>query len=1202
MTSTADHDLPVLQLDGDVPFGRFVIEASAGTGKTYSLTALVARYVAEWGLRPEQLLMVTFTRSAAADMSHRTRLQIRELVRALQEVRESGAAAPREGLDPWMKAVITADPVENALRLQRLEAFLSSYDETTITTIHGFFQIVLNRVGLKGPVHGDVTLVEDVGDIVRQVVADILIGELAHDPDVLLDQQAGGKTRKGTSIQKELVAAAQAVVSNLGATMQPDCQTVDFETPLDQLPVEKRWAVLVSRVVQAAQERLDRSDLLGFDRMVTAVLDMVEGPDGSSILVAVRDQFRVVLVDEFQDTDQMQWRILSRFFASASNSDPQAVFGTVGDPKQAIYRFRGADIEAYRAAVAGVEQTSALTTNYRSNERLITAVNRLFAGTHFGADDIVYRSVRSRTGTENEGVVGSPALEIRWVPFSDELGSGFPKTLNKAEREALAVGTLDKWNLNKNEAMEAIYADVAREIAALLHTGQLVDKKGAPRPIKPGDIAILVPAHSQAERLFTVLSLAGVPAMRYRSQSVFESRAAQDWQILLEALCRPTHSGVVRACMISAFGDTTVQQLAAWDDMTATTEVAKWQQRSADWAARLQREGLAAVYHHIRSRHNLEAGLVSQVGGERLLTDLDHIAEVLARRPGLQRGSTPADYRREMLALRLNGNRIDEYQRRIESDDDAVHLATIHFSKGLEYPIVFLPAMFKSGEPQEPWVYNVDGQRFIDVAHKVAWTDVGTGESSEIRKERSAQADLGDAMRKLYVAATRAEQKLILYWTTVQGSVPSALGRVLFGRDEHGAIRIDPELQAPIAKDMRSNAGLETELNRLVAIDGSLKVISVEPSADLPIGLRASTPEKVAVSEARLSRLEPLKRDHWRKWSYSKVVEGRHEGMSRRIGEGRNSDGRAGKDEPGEVEDLVPPMTLNDTALKNIGITADTLPAVLFPDGLRGTTFGSMVHMLFEQLDPAAANFGTQLAAALTKKSWSLLPSMIPTLSHALEQVTHTPLGPLFGERSLAMISSRDRLAEAKFDLQLPQTESISLDVILALLERHLVEGDPFQKYAEWWTGSTPQLSGSLYGEIDAVFRVAQADGSPRYIVSDYKTNLLHGAPSVAPTGDALAQYSPDRLAQAMMSNDYVIQALLYSVALHRYLSLRQPGYEIDQHFGGVAYLFVRGMIGAETPRTTDGQPFGVFTWRPPSELITDIDELFSSETNRVSQ
>lgn len=1171
MTSSPRPETPVLDLAGPLPTGRFTIEASAGTGKTFSLTSLVARHVAEEGVRAEELLMVTFTRAAARDMRHRTRLQVRALARHLQSFLSDGSDLG----EPWMRPVVVGDRDVVQTRLDRLETFLASYDEATVTTIHGFFQIVLGRVGLRGPLHDDVSLIEDPSDLVRQVVSDLLVGALVDDP-AMFDDGERDKPLKISTIEKEMTSAVTAVLGNPDSIIEPRVTAADHEAPLVSIPVEKRWAVIVERAVRMVQERLERSDQLGFDGLITAVRDLLSGPAGATVVEALRRRFRVVLVDEFQDTDHVQWEVLSRLFVDDATAEGTTALGTVGDPKQAIYRFRGADIEAYRAAVADVGNMSALDMNFRSNKNLIEAVNRLFDGVRFGAEDIAYRQVRHRPGPDDEGVVGSPALEIRWIPYSEAAGSGHPKSgLRKAQREALAAGTLDLWNLNSDDMVDVIYADVAREIGILLDGTRMIEKSGRSRPVRPGDIAVLVPSHKHAEGLFHVLASAGIPAVRYRTQSVFETRAAQDWQILLEALCQPTRAALVRACMVSAFGTHTLEELISWTDDEAATRVGQWQQDCLSWAERLQREGVSALYHHLRASHGMEARLVPRPGGERLLTDLDHIAEALS---GLGRGATAADVRRELTALRLDSTRVDEYQRRIESDDEAVHLATVHFSKGLEFPIVFLPTMFKASSNSGPHVYDIDGQRFVDVAHKVTWSDGVT--SSEDRKSLAQIADLGDEMRKLYVAATRAEQKLIVHWTQVRGSFASALGRVLLGRNDLGQAIIDPRSQAPRKTELKSNAEIGAALANIANGTPSIEVVVIEPEeASLP-RREATSGTTVDLGVATFGRTAAVQRFAWRKWSYSRLVRDRH---------GRESD-EATDGATGADEDLQG-FADDQNRLPSRADAVTVSPGIEFPDHLQGTRFGSLIHGLLEDLDPAATDFGDRLERALRTRRRTLPEGAASRLVTALDAVVRSPLGSLFEDRTLATIDASDRLAESKFELRLPRASTVGLSEIGALLLAHVAADDPLRPYGDdlLKESKDTRIAGSLYGEIDAVFRIRSMDGSMRYIVSDYKTNLLHSKDVTRP----LDHYSPRKLVEAMRKGDYALQALLYSVALHRFLRLRLPEYDPNIHFGGISYLFVRGMVGPGVPRDERGEPYGVFNWKPPVALIEALDERF---------
>jgi exodeoxyribonuclease V beta subunit len=752
----------------------------------------------------------------------------------------------------------------------------------------------------------------------------------------------------------------------------------------------------------------------------------------------------------------------------------------------------------------------------------------------------------------------------------------------------LASGTLDKWKWNGHEASEAIYADVAQQIHALLNGQQMIDRNGVQRDIRPGDIAVLLSSHKNADRVHDILSLAGIPAVRYRTQSVFESRGSLDWRILLEALCQPTNSGLVRALMVSAFGDLKIEKMAALNSESASVKVGEWQRQCASWADRLQRTGIAGLYHHVRAHRGLEAAVVARPGGERLLTDLDHIAEVLASRPGLGRGATAADYRRELASLCRDTTRVNEYERRIESDDAAVHVATVHFSKGLEFPIVFLPSMFTRGNAQIPFVYNIDGQRFVDVAHKVKWVDTSTPGSADLREVLSAQADLGDEMRKFYVAATRAEQKLIIYWSPNSGSMKSALGRVLFGRDDEGRIVNDPVTHTPIANETRSNKEMLRMLETVAQSDPSIDLISLDPETEPLVGDRQLVVPPGAVSVAVLDRQEPLRRPDWRKWSYSALVKGKHHAKS-----SSPNDGAVGHDEDlvGDDQDHSPDANGRSDVLKM------TAP-ILFPDGLRGTGFGSLIHSLFEHLDPSLENFTESLGRELRQRSRTLTPQAVTALITAITHVVRTPLGSGFADRDLSLIPGKDRLAEVKFDFRLPQDDSISMSEIGSLMERHLANGDPFLDYARSWSGNAgaQRLAGYLYGEIDAVFRIdtgvnSGLENKTKYFVCDYKTNRLH----VVGSADALEAYSPQNMAIEMANSNYVLQALLYSVALHRYLGLRLPNYDPDHHLGGIAYLFVRGMIGPDSYRPQDNSAHGVFTWTPPVALITELDARFAT-------
>ncbi|MFM8855664.1 MAG: UvrD-helicase domain-containing protein [Actinomycetota bacterium] len=546
----------VFDLSGPLLDGVFAIEASAGTGKTYSLTGLVARYVAERGLRPDQLLMVTFTRAATSDMRDRTR----DACRSLLEVLEADPDLRTQlGADEWMFEALPSDVAELQRRAANVRSFLATYDEATITTIHGFCQLVLNRSGLLSPAIGDVNLVGDASETVAQVISDFLIGTLSEHLDLFGDSPT--KTpRTINSAISDLEDIVKTVMSNPSTLRIPQLESHDPHGDVSRLEPHERWSAIVERVISTVHERRQSSGVFGYDDLIHSVTEMLLDEDNDRIVRSLRDQYRLVLIDEFQDTDVGQWTIFERAFirndptAEPDQNEPVAV-GVVGDPKQAIYRFRGADIDAYRSAVDSIEQRVELVTNYRSNARLISAVNHVFDGVTFGDASITYRQVAARPGPVDEGVIGQIPFELRFVPYCAEAGSARPTSgLKKAEQVELENGTLDKWGPNTDRALDFIYADMVASISELISSGEIIDKKGRRVEIRPGDIAVLVRSHSHAERIRDVFSQAGIPAVRYRANSVFKSPAALEWKIFLSALAAPSRIDRSRAAAMSVFG------------------------------------------------------------------------------------------------------------------------------------------------------------------------------------------------------------------------------------------------------------------------------------------------------------------------------------------------------------------------------------------------------------------------------------------------------------------------------------------------------------------------------------------------------------------------------------------------------------------------------------------------------------------------
>lgn len=1160
------------ELGGPLLDGVFAIEASAGTGKTYSLTGLVARHVAERGLRPDQLLMVTFTRASTADMRDRTRVACRHLLRVLETAPEVRSSL---SVDPWMLDVLDDVEEENVRRRANLRAFLAAYDEATITTIHGFCQLVLNRAGLASPALGDVTLVGDASDTVAQVVSDVLIGPFSEHPDLFGDSPTGTNRSMNTAVS-DLKKIVKAVMGNPSTVHIPDISPEDLRAELVQLDPEHRWAVIVERIISTVQDRRRAARVFGYDDLIHSVTDMLVSERSDRIIRSLRDQFRLVMIDEFQDTDIAQWTIFERAFVRPLGGPDDGgvssvAVGVVGDPKQAIYRFRGADIDAYRSAIDSISNKVELITNFRSNARLIEAVNTLFAGVTFGDSSISYRQVAARSGPDDEGIVGHLPLEIRHLPYCEEAGSHLmASNLNKSDQIAFENGTFDKWAINSDVAMELIYTDMVKSISELIESGEIIDKSGKKRTIRPGDIAVLVRSHSHAERIRDIFSAAKIPAVRYRARSVFESPAAFEWRIFLAALAAPSRIDRVRACALSVFGRSDIGSMLS----RRGVEVEMWQRTIAEWSQDVLQVGLSTVYFRLRSDPMFMTRVMGEMDGERLLTDLDHIAEILAGMPDLELGGGAADCLQILERLASEAGDDDEFQRRIETDAEAVHIATIHHSKGLEFPVVFLPTLMKMHAGSEtPFVFSSEGRRVIDLATPVEWTWEDSDFPNRDDRKEAASADItSDLMRMLYVAVTRAEQKVVLYWTPVKSAGDSSLGRLFFAPWTEYGPEIDPHSGVPSKATLtKSKVEMLSILEKIAGRSPQIQVGEVDRKGVVSAVEIATTRSTTNVEVASFTRTAPVRRSSWGKWSYSGVANALgtvHSAMAEPFVPGADEGRGTSLDTPG---------------------TAPDTGTILFPDDLYGAAFGSRIHKIFEAIDPSAGDLLTEVRRAVARQfEGQIETSVFERLIRAIETVHRTPLGPIFEGRDLASIDRRDRLVEMIFDMRIPNT-AIPVSTIGRLLTEHLDGSHPFAAYGAQLMQRAERLrmAGFLYGEVDAVFRLHRADGSWTTIISDYKTNLLHRRG----TDDPLASYRHDELVHVMADDHYVLQALLYQVALHRYLRWRVSEYRPDVHLGGIAYLFVRGLIGPDTPVGATGDPCGVFTWQPPQSLIEALDE-----------
>jgi exodeoxyribonuclease V beta subunit len=1106
-----------LDLAGPLPTGRVVVEASAGTGKTFTLTALVVRHIIERSVPIDQVLVVTFTRAAANELRDRTRSVLSQAAAVL-----AAGAAPEEL--PWMTVLLSSDPAESRSRLARAEQALASFDDATITTIHGFCQQALGLLGVRSGADPQATFLESVDEVLDEVCRDLLLDALADDPGYLSDEHDAGR------VESALRNTVRTLLANPDAQRVPE---VGVDAKAD------RWSRLVDSALVELRARLAQRRAVSYDQLITGLRDALAHPTrGPAVAAQLAARYAVVLVDEFQDTDPVQWEVFERAFGSAARASGHTSLVTVGDPKQAIYRFRGADVHAYLEAVDGVP-VQRLAVNYRSDAGVLAGIACLFDGAELGDERIRFLPVAA---ARDGGHSGEPAVMLRLVPDDD--------TLLNASGNALAMPA----------TRNLVLADLANRVIELLRRWQ------------PEDIAVLVPSHSDAASVADVLRRAKVPAVRTRTGSVLHSEAVMQWHLLLAALAQPSRSPVVRAAALGWLLPTDTNALAGPE---ADQLVAELQARCGQMAWQLHDLGVGAFFDMLRAQPDVIDSVLGQPDGQRCLTDLEHIAELLAERLHGQ-PCEPAMVLRALDELRADDDpRMERTMRRIESDALAVQITTIHAAKGLEYPVVLMPFGFK-GRPfsTQPYTFSHDGagvrRRTIDVASLIEWKHDKF--SQRHRKERSEVDTAGDQLRLLYVAVTRARHHLDVWWANTWRASTSALAAVLLDRDRAQPARNTARFaQRHSAESMHSATA---QIEALAAdSDGALGLVRLPPMVTPSkwSGMDNDTRPPLAVASA--AARAPLADESWRTWSFTAVT--------RLIDDEVHLVGAptmGGFDEP--PDDLIEQFTRS-------------APTVPLADVAGGAAFGTMVHAVLEQVDLSGGDVAGELIAAChAEQQRSGLDVDAPTVAAGLQLATHTPLGAAFEHRSLAHFASVDRLAEVSFDLPLGRVVAADIGRVLA---EHLAADDPLRSFAAQLGDDLAdvQLAGWLTGSIDALIRVSTASGTPHFVVVDYKTNRLH-QPGDA---DPLAAYGQEGMLTAMLQHHYPLQALLYMVAVHRFLGVRMGSrYRPDEHLGGAAYLFVRGMVGPTTP-VVNGVRHGVFSWRPPAAAVVAVDDLLAARS-----
>ncbi|MGN7790683.1 exodeoxyribonuclease V subunit beta [Enterobacter sp. 22452] len=1180
MTDTAESLDPLrLPLQGER-----LIEASAGTGKTYTIAALYLRLLLGLGgtaafprpLSVEELLVVTFTEAATAELRGRIRANIHEL----------RIACLRQSTDNPLYASLLEEIADKQQAAHWLLLAERQMDEASVFTIHGFCQRMLSLNAFESGMLFEQQLIEDESELRYQACADFWrrhcyplqrdIAEAVHalwkGPEELLraiDRYLQGEApviKSPPPADETLASRHEKIVTQIATLKQKwNASVGEIASILENSGIDRKkfnrgnqgkwidkisaWAqeetrgyqlpdalekfsqrfltertkadgivpehplfvaiesllaepltlndLMITRAMTEIREAVAREKRrrgeLGFDDMLSRLDAALCSENGEALAAAIRTRFPVAMIDEFQDTDPQQYRIFRRIW----RQQPDTALLLIGDPKQAIYAFRGADIFTYMKARSEVAAHYTLETNWRSAPGMVESVNTLFKQMDAA---FMFREI--------------PFLPVKFAEKNASLRFEF----NGVTQPAMNLWLLDGEGCGVGDYQSAMAQHCAAQIRDWLSAGargEAVLWRGEQaNPVKASDITVLVRSRQEAALVRDALTLLNIPSVYLSNRdSVFETLEAQEMLWLLQAVLAPERESTLRSALASAMMGLNARDIdalnndeEAWDNVV---------EEFAHYRERWQKRGVMAMLRELMAKRQIAENMLATAGGERRLTDILHISELL-QEAGTQLESEHALVRWLSQQIADPNSNSSSQQMRLESDKHLVQIVTIHKSKGLEYPLVWLPFIAN---------YRVQDQAFYhDRESFEAVLDLSKAESSI---ELAEAERLAEDLRLLYVALTRS------IWHCSLGIAP------LFRRRGEKSGETDFHLSA-LGRliqlgEPKDAAGLRQCIEALCGDHIALHI----PSS--PDNSRWQMPEQ-PVADLNARQIQRTLADDWRVTSYSGLQQ---HGQSIAL-------------------DLMPKLDVDAAGVGDV-LPEPALTPHQFP---RGASPGTFLHSLFEELDftqPVSTEWVLKmLQSGGFDEKWQ------PVLTDWVTAILQAPLTQQ--GISLSQLTAKDKQVEMEF--YLPIASPLKADALDALIREY----DPLS------AGCPPlnfrQVQGMLKGFIDLVFR-----HEGRYYLLDYKSNWL---------GDSSDAYTQDAMASAMQQHRYDLQYQLYTLALHRYLRHRIADYRYEEHFGGVIYLFLRG-VDATDPNS------GIFSTRPDAALIEKMDELFATTTEEMA-
>lgn len=1088
------------------------IEASAGTGKTWAICGLYLRLIAESGLKVNEVLVVTFTNAATAELRNRVRDRLVEVLHAMDR---GGSDSPDPFVGNFLKRIDTVEGGREKLR-DRLKTALFSFEEAAIFTIHSFCQRTLGDVPFASvqPFRVDVEQSDD--DAIREVAADFWrrIAEKypADDVKALIDREISADW-----FAREL---KRVIGKPTACLLFPEPPPDSDQAAWLACGLRRIMLRLGTHAVRAVKRR--RRVISYNDMLYNLYAALTEGrfPGLAEELLA---RYPAALIDEFQDTDPLQFGIFRSIYGNGGS------LFLVGDPKQAIYSFRSADLNTYLAAKRQATRQWTLDENQRSEEGLISAVNAFFEANDnvFCSPQIQYQKVKRGTKPLRR-LTGDPeirpALSVWLYPPGEESAMHLPV----ADRMAL-------------DAM-------AEEMSRLIAGGRDGLIKIGEDPLEPKNIAVLVRTKRQGWSVKAALARVGIGSVDLTDRSVFATLEAEEMERVLQAIAEPANAGIVRAALSTVLMGRTSRELDALN--AQEDEFNKTIEQMDAYQVIWRKRGFGAMWRQLMTEQNVVGRLLEQPGGERRITNIMHLMELAAAAEDKHRGME--SLLRWLEEKRAANEEEDTAQLRLESDENLVQIVTKHRAKGLEWPIVFCPFVWReygSGTYGSIYTYHEGDDLVIDyTALEVSGEAPKKGKKKKEHpaKEKQIKERMEERVRLLYVALTRAVNRCYI----AAGPFRQRHGKTLRDTAARSSIMnwiVAGSGDSPGAWSGSDQAGIDAVHQKWRDLFKKEKDIGVIPWAS---GSTGSLPVSAGVTEYRAREVARLPGMPWRMSSFTALT--------------RPAEGMEDLHEAEAHDHDFTPGISGEAEQQNRqtrGLKAPSSDIIDFP---AGAAAGRCIHAVFERVDFRNES-GWDEAIKEVLASWPPDDTGVTDIEHAgmlrgmLANVVKTPLPGGFALRD---VEDRKRFREIEFTFPVAYLNHGGLTSLLESYYRRV----PKLSFSD--------LEGFLKGFIDLVFEI-----NGKWFVLDWKSNKL---------GESEAEYGSEPVNDAMDSHAYKLQGLIYLTALHRYLKLRVPDYSYGTHMGGMLYLFVRG-VRLEWPSA------GIWHDLPDQAMIESLDKLFST-------